>query len=83
MEFVIAKFECKLNGKDPLNQASQTRDPREGPMRPANIRKMKPLNKILSQLNYFSEYIDFYHLIQNLKKSMWPVRPYFESHAAR
>jgi len=47
MEFVIVELDCKLNGKETLNQASQTRGPREGPMRPANIKKMMPLNEIL------------------------------------
>ena len=42
-----------------LNQRSQTRGPREGRMRLANIGKMKILKKLLSQFAYFSKTSSF------------------------
>jgi len=57
MEYLFGPFfhhgEIKLNLHNTLNQGSQTRGPREAPMRPANIRNNEYLNEKLSYFPYF------------------------------
>jgi len=61
-------------------QRSQTRGPREGPMRPAN-RKNVYLKRDIGPIGQF----DLKHWIFSQKKNlslMWPARPCVQSHAA-
>ncbi len=66
-----------------LKQWSQTRGPREGPMRPANIRKNGDFKRNIGPIGLFSQK----HCLLTQKFFfiflMRPARPYFQSHAAR
>jgi hypothetical protein len=66
-----------------LRQWSQTRGPREGSMRPANIRKNGDFKRNIGPIGLFSQK----HCILTQKNFfiflMRPARPYFQSHAAR
>ncbi len=71
-----------------LDQRSQTRGPRaacglrEGPMRPANIRKNEDFKRNIWQIGLFSQ--KYWKLIEkDYYFLMRPAKPYFKSHADR
>jgi len=68
---------------DTLKQRSQTRGPREGRMRPANIGKNEDFKENIKPICLFFKTIEFLNYIFFFIFLMRPARPYFQSHAAR